>query len=381
MEETTASKTAPAPAEESPKPEKDSKPEETPNPEKDSRHSGRKLPPLVIKGVRGVCFFVLLGLMLFGLNHVYLPKNNTKENGMRNASAFSFYAEPANTIDTMIIGNSDAYSAFSPMEMWNAYGMTSYVSGQGHLIVPESYTVLEQVLQNQTPKVLVVETDTIFSKYTKQELEHKTAEVLLYRAYPLLQNHDRWKNMDIAEVFQLPDYHYRTYAKGQYMSCKVDPYKGDPKKKNKVIQNPEMDWPVKFYLNRIKEVCDEKGIKLILVRVPCLKTRSVDNQALIRRYADEIGVEFLDLDYENSPVNINWKTDTRDKGTHLNCYGAKKVSLYLGQYLMDHYGIVSRKDDASVASAWNKDYERYQEELEKQAKAEEQARVLANIGK
>ena len=181
MEETTASKTAPAPAEESPKPEKDSKPEETPNPEKDSRHSGRKLPPLVIKGVRGVCFFVLLGLMLFGLNHVYLPKNNTKENGMRNASAFSFYAEPANTIDTMIIGNSDAYSAFSPMEMWNAYGMTSYVSGQGHLIVPESYTVLEQVLQNQTPKVLVVETDTIFSKYTKQELEMRYNITKAYR--------------------------------------------------------------------------------------------------------------------------------------------------------------------------------------------------------
>ena len=54
------------------------------------------------------------------------PKNNYVEYGMHYRGASGILAEEENTIDTIIIGNSEAYSSIIPMELWKDYGYTSY---------------------------------------------------------------------------------------------------------------------------------------------------------------------------------------------------------------------------------------------------------------
>lgn len=51
----------------------------------------------------------------------------------------------------------------------------------------------------------------------------------------------------------------------------------------------------------------------------------------VNDYAKKNGIPFLDLDLKRKRIGFSWKTDSRDAGNHLNCYGAKKVSLYVGQ--------------------------------------------------
>lgn len=46
-----------------------------------------------------------------------------------------------------IVGNSDAYSGFSPMEMWKNYGFTSYISGTGKQLIGESVRAVEECLK------------------------------------------------------------------------------------------------------------------------------------------------------------------------------------------------------------------------------------------
>ena len=79
--------------------------------------------------IRAVGFFTVLVFSVVSFSYILAPKDNTKEAGIVNPSAHGFYSEPKNTIDVAVIGNSDAYSGFSPMELWKNYGYTSYVSG------------------------------------------------------------------------------------------------------------------------------------------------------------------------------------------------------------------------------------------------------------
>ena len=61
-------------------------------------------------------------------------------------------------------------------------------------------------------------------------------------------------------------------------------------------------------------------------------------------------------------IPIDWETDSRDGGDHLNYYGAMKVSSYMSGYLADHYDLPDHRGD-SAYSAWDAAYDQYQKEL------------------
>ena len=65
-----------------------------------------------------VFILVILGL-LFALSPVFMPKTNKD---LRDSSANGILAEPAGTIDVIIVGDSEAYCTFIPLQMWNDYG-------------------------------------------------------------------------------------------------------------------------------------------------------------------------------------------------------------------------------------------------------------------
>ena len=114
--------------------------------------------------IRAVSFFAVLILSVVSFSYMLAPKDNTKEAGIVNPSAHGFYSEPKNTIDVAVIGNSDAYSGFSPMELWKNYGYTSYVSGEGRQTVAQAYVMLNDILKSHKPKVVILETDGFFTK-------------------------------------------------------------------------------------------------------------------------------------------------------------------------------------------------------------------------
>ena len=62
-------------------------------------------------------------------------------------------------------------------------------------------------------------------------------------------------------------------------------------------------------------------------------------------------------------IGLNWLKDTRDKGTHLNVYGAKKVSKNIGKYLVDKYSLKDLRDDKELSELWEKDYEQYKKQI------------------
>lgn len=81
--------------------------------------------------LRAVCFLLILTLILISLSFLLQPKGNHRSDWIQNPNARGFYSEPSDSLDILVVGNSDAYSGYSPMELWNAYGYTSYVCAEG----------------------------------------------------------------------------------------------------------------------------------------------------------------------------------------------------------------------------------------------------------
>ena len=94
----------------------------------------------------------------------------------------------------------------------------------------------------------------------------------------------------------------------------------------------------------------------------CVRAAVGSKDEFIKEFASKYNLEYIDLNQDN-PIEIDWNKETKDEGSHLNYIGAKKVSLYLGNYLKETNLVISHKDDIKYDS-WNKSYEKYQKQFD-----------------
>ena len=117
------------------------------------------------------------------------------------------------------------------------------------------------------------------------------------------------------------------------------------------------------YLDKMIELCEKNGAELVLLRLPNIFWTKNLNQ-MIQKLADEKGLTFLDYNTFPKEYGLNWRTDTTDKGDHMNVVGNEKVSNYLGQYMKEHYNFEDKRDNPDYAS-WVENSEHFQAVYEK----------------
>ncbi|MDD6489213.1 MAG: SGNH/GDSL hydrolase family protein [Clostridia bacterium] len=312
------------------------------------------------KFIRAVAFFLILVSLLVASGYMLMPKGNSGRDGIINPNARGFYAEPSNSIDVVMIGNSDAYSGFSPLELWHNYGITSYVSGEGRQRMSEAINVLNEVLQFHKPKLVILETDMIFT-YDKGQYDGviETIDYAAQGVLPVLRYHDRWKDVSVQEMFRQPEYKWHSYTKGQFTSNTVRPCD----KEEYMIKTDDVrqiSFSVRTFLDMFVKTCEDNGIKVLFVQIPSASSWKYEKHNAVQQYADSNGIPFIDYDIDRSQYGIDWETDTRDEGNHLNTRGARKITIHLGQYLKEHYDFLEdRRNDKELAKKWNADYKEY----------------------
>ena len=94
-----------------------------------------------------IIFIFILFLILLGISGWFMPKNNVKGNGIHEARSNGIFGEEKNTIDVLVIGDSESFTSISPLPIWNKYGFTMYNGGVSRQYMVDTYDYLNKVLK------------------------------------------------------------------------------------------------------------------------------------------------------------------------------------------------------------------------------------------
>lgn len=122
---------------------------------------------------------------------------------------------------------------------------------------------------------------------------------------------------------------------------------------------------VRDYMDKILELCGGQGAKLLLYSAPSPLNYNYRIHNGLEQYAYGKGLDYLDLNLKLDAMEIDWKTDSLDKGDHLNLSGARKATAYIGEYLKAGYDLPDHREDAVYAD-WAAESEAYKDKEEEQ---------------
>ena len=314
--------------------------------------------------IKCIVFLGILFAILCLLSKVFIPKNNTLEAGIgkRKQPASGIFTEPENTIDILVLGDSESYNSYIPLELWNQYGFTSYICGTPAQRISNSYEYLEYAYKRQKPKIVILEANNLYSKNGFVRRMKETIDKFI----PAFEYHDRWKNLSKEDFYKSPNYTEIVNDKGYRYSNKIKTVKKN-KRENFMIENQNsktIPSDKKKHLKEIKDYCDKNNATLILYNSPAPANWTYDKHNGVEKLAKSLGIEYIDLNLKVDELKINWKKDSQEKrGEHLNYTGAMKVTNYLGNYLNSNYELPDHRQDEKYKS-WHEAYINFQKEIE-----------------
>ncbi len=300
-------------------------------------------------------FFVLTFFILLSLaSRIIVPKSNRD---LLYFNAGGIFSLPKNSLDYVVIGNSNAVEGFSPLDIWNGFGYAGYTCGEPWQNTAGSYYMLRTILKTQSPKVVILDTDTLYErKSTFSSLENDFS-IAVQHYYSVFRYHNYWKKLGFSDFLMKENYTWHHVDYGHAVLTKINAYNGS-KYMASTDRVQKMTPQMEYYLDKITNLCRDRGITLVLVSIPSPTYWSMAQHNAVAKYAEDHGLNYLDLNLNYQDYGLNWATDTRDRGEHLNCYGARKVSLYLGKYISENYRLSGHAGDPAY-DVWNKDYASY----------------------
>lgn len=309
--------------------------------------------------ISAVAFIGILASILMGLSFLMKPGKSENVNALEDPLTNGILSEEKNTVDVLFLGDSECYSTFIPLQIWKEHGITSYVCGTSDQVLSYSYELLAKSMKKQDPKVVVLETNAIFREVTSTKAFLNKAEGL----FSVFKYHDRWKLLQPKELRLNDVKTYDRRSKGYLFNASVSPADTDGYMEPCGDREPVPKDNLK-YLTKIRDYCKKNGAELVLVSVPSTKNWNYSKHNAVSDLASELEINYVDMNTLGSEIPIDWKRDTRDKGDHLNYFGASKATEYFGKYL-ESKGFFEDKRKLEKYSYWNRTADEFLSSVEK----------------
>ena len=333
----------------------------------------RKL--LTVGGVLLACI-VFLGA-LAALTRLVAPKyHDTLIEGHLTGE----YYRETSAHDVLFIGDCEVFEQFSPVTLYNEYGITSFIRGGAQQLVWHSYWLLEDALKTETPKVVVFNVLALKYGEPQSEAYNRLAldtmrwggakigaikasmtdgEDFMSYVFPLLRYHDRIDKLTGEDLRCWISDGGPVSFKGYVMHVGVNPATELPKEQ----YDPKLPESSMAWLEKIAVLCEEKGIALVLIKSPSIYPQWYPEwDAEIAAFAKAHGLRYDNMITENDQIGIDMQTDTYDQGQHLNVDGAEKLSRWYGAVLSREFKLTDHRGDAALDAEYAALFERYEAE-------------------
>lgn len=335
-------------------------------------------------GVKAVVFSLLVFLAVMLVNRVENPKYFYNATWPTTSTYTGFYKMPKESVDALFFGSSHAASGFIPQELYEQYGITSYNLGceQQNLLV--SYYWLKEALKYQKPKAVIVDTYMLqwyngseplntAESCTRKAIDYMRWGIVKMEAVRDISKHDpnqslwsyyltnirfhtRWSWLgedDFTDWEGRNHYEMKGYAPLNGRSGNTG-YRSFSESSSD--EQSELNPLMMEYMEKIRVLCAENNIQLILIKNPTTAT-NLNIHNYIKAFASERNLDFIDLNERSNyrKLNFNFAEDMADDG-HPNVSGAIKITDYIGKILVEHYNIPARQN-----AAWDETRQYYQE--------------------
>lgn len=296
---------------------------------------------------------------------------------------YTFKEEEKNSLDVLFIGASTCYRFFSPQELWNSYGITSYNMGTSEQSLAESYFVLKYALDDQSPQLVVMDVSSMIihplplsDARTHHILDNLEINKIWFEAcmelvsqdkridflIPMICYHERWKELNEKDFKPIV-----SYSKGTMYNYVIQSFEkiilADPAYMYG-IKDESLEW-----LNKINTLCRENEIQLLFTinPIPKLSASEEEGEVLqgmhhtLEKLAESEAFDVLNMTGDCNKIGIDMKMDYSD-GWHVNVAGAMKITKYLGNYLIDKYNLNDHRNE-KISELWNERYQGYSKDI------------------
>ena len=82
------------------------------------------------RGLKAAAFLLIFAFLLNAASVILTPKVNKREDGSSEAIHFGYRGEPKDSLDIVMVGNSDLYTAIIPIELYQYFGIAGYAGGR-----------------------------------------------------------------------------------------------------------------------------------------------------------------------------------------------------------------------------------------------------------
>lgn len=290
--------------------------------------------------------------------------------------------------DVVFIGDCEVYENFTPALLWEEYGINSYIRGSAQQLIWQSYYLMEETLEYETPDVVIFNVLSLkynepqkeaYNRMTLDGMKWSPSKVNSIRAsmmpdeqfldyvFPILRYHSRITELT-EEDFKYLFHRDPVSFNGYYMRVDVKPAVDVPE--GKKLGDYNFGENAVSYLDKMVALCEEKGVELVLVKAPSLYPYWYDEwEVQVEEYAAEHGLKYINFLELTEECSVDFNTDTYDAGLHLNLSGAEKITRYLGEYLTQECGLESRRGEEKLEASWEEKLRAYEAERARQTEA------------
>ena len=301
--------------------------------------------------------------------------------------------------DVIFYGDCDVYENYSPIELYEKYGISSYIRGNSEQYMWQTYYMLKDTLRTETPKVVVISVHGLQSGTKPKEAYNRMTldgmawtpdkvnairesmtegETFLSYVFPILRYHDRWSELTASD-WQHVFAKNITSHNGYYMRCDIMPQGEFPPAIP--LMDYSFDEKSMDYLAKCVELCKDRGIGVVLVHAPIVYPTWYDEwDEQVRDFAQKYDVPYFNYINHIEDIGLDMSHDTYDAGMHLNIYGAEKLSDYIGQWLKDNYDLQDMRQDDKVSAFYQEKIKFYETMRDDQLSEIEQYGQLVNYG-